>query len=249
MTPDKDLQFLQFCKNDELVTLCNILTNDNKGGYRFTEQLTDTDNYINFYPQGLNMMWADIACELQRYGGNTFLNVFMRHGRGPAYEEILNDVCHKMKVSVSRHADTAKMEALLLEYVIDKTLSKMSEQELRDLCDELNVSYVDKLPKSAIMATLILIRQVSFKLYMRLLRIILTFIERCLVGRGVIMCAGFVMTRPLGVLFGPIAMLVLTGMAAWDIAGPAYRVTIPAIIQVALMRMDYMSSIERKEAV
>lgn len=49
MKADKDLQFLQYCKNDDLVTLCNILTNDNKGGYRFTEQLTSTDNYINYY--------------------------------------------------------------------------------------------------------------------------------------------------------------------------------------------------------
>lgn len=249
MTPDKDLQFLQFCKNDDLVILCNILTNGNKGGYRMTEQLTGTDNYINFYPHDMSKMWADLAWELQRFGSNTFLNVFMRHGRGPAYEEIVNDVCHKMKINVPRHADAAQMESLLLEYVIDKTLSKMSEQELRNLCGELNICYVDKFPRTAIMTTLALTRQVSYKMYMCMLRVILTFIERYLIVRGLMVYTGLAICRPLGLLFGPIGMAVLTGLAVWDIAGPAYRVIIPAIIQVALMRLDYMSSVETKKAI
>lgn len=249
MKADKDLQFLQYCKNDDLVTLCNILTNDNKGGYRFTEQLTSTDNYINYYPQEMNKMWADIAWELQCYGGNTLLNVFMRHGKGPAYEEIVSDVCRKIKVSVPRHADTTQMEAQLLGKVIDKALSQMSEQELRNLCDELNLSYADKLPKSAIMTTLALTHQISIKMYMYLLRIILTFVERCLISRGVIICTGLALTRPLSLLLGPIGVAILIGMTVWDIMGPAYRVTIPAVIQVALMRMEYMASLEKKEAI
>lgn len=82
-----------------------------------------------------------------------------------------------------------------------------------------------------------------------MLTIILTFVERCLISRGVIICTGLALTRPLSLLLGPIGVAILIGMTVWDIMGPAYRVTIPAVIQVALMRMEYMASLEKKEAI
>ena len=46
-------------------------------------------------------------------------------------------------------------------------------------------------------------------------------------------------SRSLGILTGPVGMAALTGWTVWDIAGPAYRVTIPAVLQIAMMRVEY----------
>ena len=239
MTQDKDLQFLQFCKNDDLITLCNILTKDNFGNYRFNEQLTST----NSYPQNMNNMWVDLANELQRYGGNTLVNVFMRNGRGPAYAEIVKNVCHKLKVSVPQYAYIAHMGAIIMENIIDNTLSKMPKKEIRNLCNQLNISCGDKLAKDAILAALIASRMESLKVYKLLILNILSFISHTLIFPGSLTGDSFIMTHPLGLVLRSIMTTAQAGMSIWDVVGPAYRVIIPAILQVALIRMDYLSSV------
>ena len=36
---------------------------------------------------------------------------------------------------------------------------------------------------------------------------------------------------------------MLTGWTLWDLMGPAYRVTVPAVVQIAYMRVKYQASI------
>ena len=50
MKEDRDLLFLQQAKNEELKTLCDILTHDTDGEIRMAEQLTNTDAYLYCYP-------------------------------------------------------------------------------------------------------------------------------------------------------------------------------------------------------
>lgn len=71
MKEDRDLLFLQQAKNEDLKTLVDILTHDTDGEVRIAEQLTNTNSYLYCYPHRLNMMWKEIAGELQRFGGNT----------------------------------------------------------------------------------------------------------------------------------------------------------------------------------
>ena len=42
MKHDKDLAFLATCENEDLRTLCDILTYNSKGELRLSEQLTNT---------------------------------------------------------------------------------------------------------------------------------------------------------------------------------------------------------------
>lgn len=63
-------------------------------------------------------------------------------------------------------------------------------------------------------------------------------IARALIGRGLGFGVNAGIMRAMGVFAGPIGW-ILTGM--WtliDIAGPAYRVTIPAVIFVAFLRAN-----------
>ena len=63
MKQDKDLMFLAACSNDDLRTLCDILTYNQKGEVRLSEQLTNSDAYINCYPERMNLMTTEIGEE------------------------------------------------------------------------------------------------------------------------------------------------------------------------------------------
>ena len=95
---DQNLFFLHNADSRDLRILVDYLTKDKDGDIRWTEELTNTDNYKKYYPNQLQLMCEDIAEELQRYGGNTFMNI-LRWGRGVEYKEILTDVCDKMDVN------------------------------------------------------------------------------------------------------------------------------------------------------
>lgn len=236
MRTDLDLQFLQNASNDDLRNLCDILTRDKNGRIRMSEQLLSSDEYLQCYPDNMHGMWQDLAVELQRYGGNTILNLF-RDGRGPAYENVVYDVCKFVHVpGIGKHDTAAEMELKLLFYFTEQMLNGMSPEQLEDLVQSVDIreKSLDKQLSAALIMVLIRTNQ-------RLLLDVLLYISRLvatqLVGRGIFVAGMNVAGRAIGVLAGPIGWALLTGWTLWDITGPAYRVTVPAVLQVACMRL------------
>ena len=134
MKQDKDLVFLASCQNDDLRTLCDILTYNNKGEIRLSEQLTDTDAYLNCYPDKMNLMAAELAEELRKFGSNT-VRTFCRKGEADSYETIVRRVCKRMGVKVNDCDNILTMERELLTTICEQTTSKLSDEELRKLAD------------------------------------------------------------------------------------------------------------------
>ena len=60
--------------------------------------------------------------------------------------------------------------------------------------------------------------------------------ERCKRSRIAAFASGSVLSRSLSVLAGPIGWALTAAWTAYDIAGPAYRVIVPAVIQIAYLR-------------
>lgn len=57
------------------------------------------------------------------------------------------------------------------------------------------------------------------------------------VGRGVaVFASGTVLSRTLSILTGPVGWALTAAWTAYDIAGPAYRVIVPAVIYIAYLR-------------
>ena len=241
MRADIDLVFLRYCSNTELRELCDMLTHDEKGNLRLSEKLTDKDAYFENYPHNCQAIWQDIAIELQLFGGNTFANIF-RHGRGPLYESIVYDVCKQLKVGgIGAHDSVEEMERALLDKVTEKMLDELSTEQLKQIMKELDVrkrTYT----KQAVMAALLLARKMNFRLYYYVMSYILRLVTNVLIGRGMLMAGFGLLSRGLSVLMGSIGWVLLSGWTAWDIAGPAYRVTIPAVLQVAILRLKHSES-------
>ncbi len=69
--------------------------------------------------------------------------------------------------------------------------------------------------------------------------IVANYIWKVLFGHGLRLTTNASLTRILSILAGPIGLTITALWTVWDIAGAAYRVTVPAVIQVAFLRQTY----------
>jgi len=242
MRPDFDLQFLANCENNDLRTLCDILMYNNNGEIRFSESLANTDSYISCYPNNMKGMWKDLASEVQNYGGNTVLN-FFRNGQGPRYEGIVYDVCKKMGVKgITKHDTAEDMEEKLLIMVSSKAIGEMSEEQVRSIMDECGIiGYAYS--RAGLVAALIALQVINKRLFIIVIHSVMRMLSEILLTRGIVIIGVSSLSRSLGILLGPIGWIMLTGWTLWDLMGPAYRVTVPAVVQIAYMRVKYQTSI------
>lgn len=79
------------------------------------------------------------------------------------------------------------------------------------------------------------IRKGGFAAY-KIAVIVANAIARALLGRGLSLAANAALTKWMSIFAGPIGWAVTVLWTVFDIAGPAYRVTIPCVVQIAYMR-------------
>ncbi|WP_187947672.1 DUF3944 domain-containing protein [Helicobacter pylori] len=228
------MAFLKRLSSNDLKDLFDALVYDKDGKKRFTEGLTLSEEYKkhgNDYAK-----YAErIAEELQHYGANSFASAL--RGTGVLYREILCEVCNKLKVNYNKKSDTTLIEEDKLSSILQKSLEKMSDEEIRELCDGLGVKNTNKLGKQALStAALTLFKMGGFKSY-QLAVIVANAVAKTILGRGLSLAGNQVLTRTLSFLTGPVGWIITGVWTAIDIAGPAYRVTIPACIVVATLRL------------
>lgn len=231
---DPHLEFLKTLDNDELEVLCDILIKDLEDNeLRLTQELTSEENYKLYYPNH-KKYWDLIGGEYQLFGGNTFANIF--RGYGVPYKEILEDVLDKMDIKYDSNS-LEKMEQLLLEKILEKSLEDMSDDEKKALIKSLNLK-TSNLSSQAIMAALQLaIRQGGFVSY-QIAVIVANSVSKMILGRGLSLFMNATLTKYISIFAGPIGWVITGLWTAIDLAGPAYRVTIPATIYIASLRQS-----------
>jgi len=235
---DPDLEFLKNVKSEDLEQLVYILIYDpNDGNKRISEELSEKEKYIRYRPDH-NKYWREIAEELQKYGGNTIAN-FMR-GTGVLYKEILMDVCDELKVNYNKNSSTEMIENNLLMKILDKALEEMTEEERKELLNSIGLENTTNFSKEALVGIFqAIFRAGGFKSY-QLTVIVANAILKALIGRGLSFAGNATLTRTMAILTGPIGWAITALWTAIDIAGPAYRVTIPAVIEISVLRKKYL---------
>lgn len=235
MKTDKDLRFLSSCENEDLRVLCDILTHDRLGNIRVTEQLTSTDEYNRNYPEDMLFLVPQISNELLKYGSNTLATFW--HNEPDSYETVLRRVCKQMDVRTMEKDSVAKMEHNLLTTLCQDTLDKMSERELRLLANENGIP--DKtLTRQALTAALLMAVRTSRAVLTRIAARVIQYIVELITIRGVATAGIETATRAVSSALGPIGWIALGAWTVYDITSPAYRVCIPAVLQVAYMRLN-----------
>jgi len=231
---DEDLEFLRNISSENLSDLVYCLTHDKDGEVRYTEELTASELYKTHCPDH-SKYWESIAAEIQCFGANSFATL-LRKGKGVEYKEILKDVCDKMKVNYSKDSNVERIENNLLMKILTDALEKMSPEELKELAEATGVKNTSNITAQAMVGVFqAVFRMGGFKSY-QLTLIVVNAIMKALIGRGLSFAGNAALTRVMAVLTGPIGWVVAGIWTAVDIAGPAYRVTIPAVIQIAVLR-------------
>ncbi|MBC6573230.1 DUF3944 domain-containing protein [Escherichia coli] len=231
---DPDLVFLKDCTDEQLDDLVYLLTHDKDGAARLTEELTRNSNYKSHYPNH-SIYWEDIAAEIQCFGANTFATMF-RGGKGVLYKEILCDVCKKMKVNFNKDATTEVIEQNLLMKIATDALDSMTPEQIKELGMEFGIKNTSGLTSQTLTAAFqTIFQRGGFKSY-QLTVIIVNQVMKALIGRGLPLVVNGTLMRIMSILTGPIGWAVTGLWTAVDIGGTAYRVTIPAVIQVAFLR-------------
>lgn len=241
---DPDLAFLEQVPSSNLGQLVRILTKDKDGSPRLTEELTMHDRYKESSPDH-HEYWDLIAGEIQCFGANSFATI-ARGGKGVLYREVLTDVCDKMKVNYSDASPVDVIEFNLLMKVLVDSMAEMSPEDLKRFCDDLNIRPTSFTAEAIAIAIQIMIKSGRFLAY-KIAVIVANAVAKALVGRGLSVAANAALTRSMAIFVGPIGWAVSAIWLLVDIAGPAYRVTIPSVILVAYLRLE-MAREEAKKA-
>lgn len=234
---DEDLEFLQYCKNESLGVLVETLTKDKDGETRYSEELTEKEKYKQHFPNH-SMYWEDIGQEIQTFGGYTIAN--KARGHGVPYKEVLCDVCDKMKVNYNSKSETRVIEQNLLMKILENAMAEMSEDELKEISRELDLKTTNFTSQAVMAALQIAIKQSGFLAY-KIAVIVANAIAKALLGHGLKLGTNAAITRSISLFAGPIGWAVTGIWTLIDAGGPAFRVTIPATIQIAYLRQEYIN--------
>lgn len=230
---DEDLNFFAELNSDDLDILVEILTKNKDGEERLTENLTLEEEFIQNQPDHAKY-WDLIAAELQTFGGNSFAN-FLRGDKGVPYREILIDVSKKLKVNFNDEASTTIIENNIFMKILSDSMEKMDPKELKEFTDELGIKTTSFTSNAVIAALQIAVKKSGFLAY-QIAVIVANSVAKQVIGRGLSLAGNAALTKSLSIFAGPIGWIISTIWTLYDIAGPAYRVTIPAVIQVAYLR-------------
>ena len=232
MREDKDLEFLGSCRDKDLNTLVALLTVDSKGNKSLTENLTSSEKYKKYYPAH-SKYWEEIAKEIQLYGGNTIVNTF--RGDGVAYREILQDVCDMYKVEYLKTIETKELEQKLLLTILEYSLKELTDEQRKELLEELNLKTTDITAQAITAAVQVAIRSSGFAAY-KLSTVIANAVLKSLTGKGLAFVGNQTLMKSVSVLTGPIGWVITGGWTVNELAGPAFRVTVPAVMEVIHLR-------------
>lgn len=180
-----------------------------------------------------------LAAEIQQFGGNSLASLF-RGGKGVPYHEIACDVASHVDASHNDRQETAQIENAILLKIVEKSLDRMSEAEKKEFFSQFDISYqgVGPVAMAALMAT---VRASGFAFY-KMSVIVAQATAKALLGRGLTFAATGSLMRGLSVVTGPIGWAITTIWTVFDLASPAYRVTVPCVIQLAYMRQKMLVS-------
>ncbi len=180
--------------------------------------------------------------EIRHNGGNTFANLI--RGNGVEYDEIVRDVAKHLKVNFNsqKPPDTDFLELEIIKKMITDEFSKMDPAQQKEVLASLGAENMDLLKVSPVVLAGLLAANLSGFAIFRLSAIAANAIARFILGRGLTFGANTLLTRSLAVATGPVGWVLGTAWMAVDLAGPAYRITVPSVIHIALLRQKYRTT-------
>jgi len=179
--------------------------------------------------------------EIQLDGANTFASLF-RGWAGVDYDEIVRDVATKVGATLHSDYDESDAERAVLDVILDRYLKGSSEAERERIVEALQEAGADVTDLGravrngawtaggiGMMATGAGEKAVAEAVK----RIVMITVGRRAAGEAARRAAAFASYAI------PILNVVMVGWTIVDLAGPALRKTVPTVIDVAILRMEF----------
>jgi uncharacterized protein YaaW (UPF0174 family) len=227
---DNDLaEVLDTAHHEDLDVLVDILTDNGKGRLFLSNeslQKLSAAKEGKAYPAEV---LALIAHLIQWYGGNTLANLY-RKGKGVSYRVVLEDVADHLKVRLPKEMHVAELERAVIAAIFQKAWDRMSPDERAQAYEFVGQGApVGAGPLSAA-AIQLLLKAGGFSTY-RLAMSVASAMSLQVIGRGLPIAL-----QALGMWLGPVGLIWTVA----DLSAPAYRVTVPCVVQIAYMRQKQL---------
>ncbi len=225
---DADLNsVLESATNEELGYLVQLLVD------KLTNSLEWTDAYKRNAPN--HHAYVDlIAKEIREFGGNTFMNM-VRWGKGPEYHEIVRDVADSLCAPYDAQRPIKEIENSILMVVLERSLQSMSDNRKHELLKECSEDYVESLAGSALTEMILSVFRADGVGAYRISYLVVNNVWNAMVGKKV----SLPITAGAGFICNPMSPWIdlLEGiLSIVNLPNPATRVTIPAVLYIAMLR-------------
>lgn len=221
---------IQNAPNDRIKMLVDIQKK------QLNERLSFNQAFQNTYPNNLGQYAPLIVDSFLLYGGNDIANL-LRGIKGPSYHSVLCKVGRKLKANFNRNADDELIEECILYKVIEKYFGAMSDEDLKKILEEMEIHSFGGGKQAMLAAILYAFRAGGFTSY-KILVILANYVCRMVLGRGLTFAANAALTRLTCSWLNPAVATIIGILTVKDLTGPAYRVIIPSVILIALMRAE-----------
>ncbi len=225
---DKDLNpVLESANNEDLSFLVELIKK------QLNNSLEGDKVYKQRHPN--HSSYADlIAEEIREYGGHSLFS------RCPAYKTIVCDVAKRLKAPYNEAQPLEMIENSIITVIIEKAFDKLTDEEKREIIrtvgDDVTINAIKDLKGPMLTALLIkLFNMGGFKSY-QLLLIIVNAVWKTIFGHGLKFLTNAALVRVAAIVTGPIGWTLTGVWLVVDLLGPAYRVTIPSVIYIAMLR-------------
>ena len=226
---------LRACNKEELDFLVKLMKDN------ISDELSACEKFKKYYPDHTKYC-DEISAEIQNYGRNTISNKINREG--VRYEEIIQKVAKKLKVKDFDGLPVDKIELKILEKVLKITYDNANENARKEMFDcfskflESNNDYAKYSKQDFMSLVQLSFKAEDFKSY-QLSMIMVYGISKQLLGRGLAFATNASLARAISIFAGPVGWAITIIWSIFDIAGPAYRVIVPAVIYISYLRLKF----------
>ena len=247
---DKNLNPLfEIATDEDLLPLVEVILEN------ISNSLESNEEYER-YPDKPKKYIPLLVEEIRALGGHTEINFFRREG--VPYSEIVLDVSEKLDIKISKNYkadDPSKvydLEWRILTKILEDAYSKMKDSEKKDFQEFLVNNGFSKFDlKNGLPLTMILsqigIQSSGFMAY-QMAAIVSNGIAKTILGHGLKFAVNSSIMKGISIFAGPIGWAISGLWTALDLAGPAYRTTIPLVCLIATIRLKYSGEDEVSKA-
>jgi len=188
-----------------------------------------------------------IAKEILAFGGNTVANIYrslLTSNPTISYAELVEDVAKKTSARFSGSDSVQEIEQSILIHLFRQSIEKMPAPKRKQVLDELGIPTIGALHDigKTVLAGTVAHTAVS----LIIAQTVASAMSAQLLKGAAVQGVRLLGSRSITALAGPIGISVAALWAVADLANPAYRVTLPCVVQIAYMRQKYLAALNDK---